>query len=279
MPSEGSSFAPPSISTRLPVIRRCMTSVRPPASASSRYLPRRPRPSIVASRTAASSSRGGVGRHQRASSTSSRSIRRPASSGSSWRQTVSTSGSSGIPPFYRTALEGSVGGGARVRLEVDVLEPLAREVRVHLRRRDVGVAEHLLHGTQVAAPRQQVGGEAVAQRVRAHAAGEAGRAGVALDDLVEALAAQRAAAEVDEELRLMTIADQLPATAAQVDADRRDRLAAERHDALLAALAAGSQEALVQIDVADLQADRLRSPQTAPVHRLEQGAVALDRGI
>src|SRR3954468_4476695 len=35
----------------------------------------------------------------------------------------------------------------RVRLEVDLLQLLAREVRVHLRRRDVGVAEHLLHGS------------------------------------------------------------------------------------------------------------------------------------
>ena len=40
---------------------------------------------------------------------------------------------------------------------------------------------------------------------------EAGRAGVTLDDLVEALAAQRPAAEVDEEPRLVTIADQLVA--------------------------------------------------------------------
>ena len=42
----------------------------------------------------------GTGRVQRSSSTSSRSIRRPSISGSSWRQTVSTSGSSGIRPFY-----------------------------------------------------------------------------------------------------------------------------------------------------------------------------------
>ena len=47
VPSEGSSFSSPSTRTRLPVIRRCMTRVRPPSSASSRYLPRRPRPSIV----------------------------------------------------------------------------------------------------------------------------------------------------------------------------------------------------------------------------------------
>ena len=64
---------------------------------------------------------------------------------------------------------------ARVRLEVDVLQPLAREVRVQLGGRHVGVAEHLLHRAQVAAAGEQVGRERVAQRVRAHAVGQARR--------------------------------------------------------------------------------------------------------
>src|SRR4051794_25896080 len=98
--------------------------------------------------------------------------------------------------------------------------------------------------------------EAVAQGVRAHLPGEAGGACVALNDLVEALAAQRAAAEVDEETRLVAFADQLWATAAQVGGDRRNRLATERHQPFLVALAAGAQEALVQVDVGQLQPDR-----------------------
>ena len=126
--------------------------------------------------TALSTSAAGTGRDQRSSSTSSRSIRRPSSSGSSWRQTVSTSGSSGIPLFYIDREPPvSRSRGARVGLEVDLLEPLAGEVRVHLGGRDVGVAEHLLHGAQVAAAGEQVGGEAVAQGVRAHPAAEARR--------------------------------------------------------------------------------------------------------
>src|SRR6188472_357652 len=266
-PSEGSSLLSPSTRTKLPVIRRCMTSVRAPSSASSRYFPRRPNPSIVAPSTAASSLAGDMGRHQRASRTSSPSIRCPVSSGSSWRQTVSTSGNSGTRQFYPIAVvflsvirkevrpHGPgwhlllAGGGARVGLEVRLLQALAREVGVELGGGDVGVAEHLLDGAQVAATREQVGGEAVAQGVWAHLACQAGIAGVALDDFVEALATQRAAAEVDEELRLVAVADQLRPAAAEVTGDRRDRLAAERHQPFLAALAAGAQEALVQIDV------------------------------
>src|SRR3954454_16186166 len=77
------------------------------------------------------------------------------------------------------------GSGARVRLEVDVLQAVAREVRVQLRRGDVGVAEHLLDRAQVAAAGEQVGRERVPKRVRAHPIREPGAGRVAPDDLVE----------------------------------------------------------------------------------------------
>ena len=82
----------------------------------------------------------------------------------------------------------------------------------------------------------------------------------ALRDLVEPLAGQRPAAEVDEQLRLVPVADQLRAAAAQVAGDRGDRLAAERHQPLLRALAAGAQDALAEVDISELQPDRLRGP-------------------
>src|SRR3712207_7789233 len=50
-----------------------------------------------------------------------------------------------------------------VRVEVHVLEAVGREVRVHLRRGDVGVPKHLLQRPQVAAAGEQVRGERVAQ--------------------------------------------------------------------------------------------------------------------
>src|SRR3954454_13655935 len=270
-----------------------MTSVRSSSRPMRMYLPRRPRRSIVLPLTAAPRSCGGTGRDQRGSSTSSCSIRRPPTSGSSCRTTVSTSGSSGMPEFYftaafvlctphreqRTNAAAISVAGAGVGAEVDLLEAVAREVRVHLRGGDVGVAEHLLDGAEVAAAGEQVGGEAVAQGMRAHLAGEAGVAGVALDDLVEPLAGQRAAAEVDEEPRLVAVADQLRAAAAQVAVDRGDRLPPQRHQPLLRALAASAQYPLAQIDVPQLEPDRLRGAQAARVHHLEQGAVAQRRRL
>ena len=124
--------------------------------------------------------RGASGRDQRGSRISTRASVRPSTSGASWRLIVSTSGSSGIAlqlmrdrdpahePLLRLAIAPAL--GPRVRVEVDVLQALGREVGVDLGGRQIGVAEHLLQRAQVAAPGEQVGGERVAQRVRAHPA-------------------------------------------------------------------------------------------------------------
>src|SRR5687767_557592 len=89
--------------------------------------------------------------------------------------------------------------GPRMRLEVDVLQALGGQVRIHLRGSDVGVPQHLLQRAQVAAAGEQMRRERVAERVWAHPLGEARRGGVTLDDLVEPLARQPAAAVVDEQ--------------------------------------------------------------------------------
>src|ERR1700759_4859278 len=120
------------------------------------------------------------------------------------------------------------------------------------------MAEHLLDRAKVAAAGEQVRREGVAQRVRAHLPVETHLLGVALDDLVEALAGQCAAAEVHEELALEALADKIGATCTQVALDRARRLSPKRDYSLLRALAVGADEAAAHVDVADLEADRLR---------------------
>src|SRR5881392_2116325 len=103
-----------------------------------------------------------------------------------------------------------------------------------------------------------MGGEGVAQRVRTHAPLEARTAGVTLDDLVDALAGQPAAAPVQEDPRLSARAEQDGAPALAVGAQSRDRLAPDRHEALLGALAPRPQQPLLEVDVADVQRCGLR---------------------
>ena len=58
---------------------------------------------------------------------------------------------------------------ARMVLRVQLLQPLARDVRVDRRRRDVGVAEQQLHDAQVGAVIEQMRRERMAQHVRRQA--------------------------------------------------------------------------------------------------------------
>src|SRR5262245_41812141 len=236
-----------SVSSMLPVIRRCITRWTSSSNDITRYLPRRPSRSMTRPFSASAMASGGAGSHQRGSSTRIRSRRRPSTAGASWRRIVSTSGSSGTAsgssrpsgsdPLSRGDSRGLTlhgpHGGARVGPEVDVLQALARQVGVELGGGHVRVAQHLLDGAEVAAAGEQVRREGVAQRVRAHLVREPGGDGVATDDLVQALPGEPAAAEVDEQVRLGGALYQPGAAALEVDAERLQRRLPDRHDALL----------------------------------------------
>src|SRR3954469_16430147 len=116
------------------------------------------------------------------------------------RSANGSGGGSGLVPQPARMASSASGlrGSARMRPKVHLFQALAREVRVQLSGRDVRVSEHLLNRTQVATARQEMRRKRVAQRVRAHAICEACGGRVAADDLVEALAGERLAAEVDE---------------------------------------------------------------------------------
>ena len=53
-----------------------------------------------------------------------------------------------------------------VKLPMHSFKPLLIDVRVHLRRRNIGVAEHFLNDPQIGAIAKQVGREAMPEKVR-----------------------------------------------------------------------------------------------------------------
>src|SRR4051794_12313314 len=155
----------------------------------------------------------------------------------------------------------AVGVGPRVRLEVDLLQAPAREMCVELCGGHVGVAEHLLHRAQVAAPREQVGCERVAQSVGTHAVCQTSRLGMAANDLVEPLARERPAAEVHEQVLLLGLSpDELGPAPLEIDANGGQGPLPHRHDALLGALSPRAQEAVLEVQVGHGEGDRLRGP-------------------
>ena len=94
--------------------------------------------------------------------------------------------------------------------------------------------------------------------------------------LVKALPRQAAAAVVQEELRGLEGAGAAQEGAAPlvVGAHGLDGLAPQRHDPLLVALADGADEADLEVDVLQAQAESLRGPQTGAVEGLQQRPVA-----
>src|SRR5205823_4406424 len=113
----------------------------------------------------------------------------------------------------------------------------------------------------------------MSQGVRAHPVREARAAGVPLDDLVETLSGEAAAAQVHEHPLLVAQADELRTSEAQIGLEALYGLRPDRDDPLLGSLAAGAQDSGVEIKLGELQGGRLRRAQAACVHRLEQRPV------
>ena len=71
---------------------------------------------------------------------------------------------------------------------------VAAHVRIDLRRRHAGVAEHGLHAAQIGSASQQVSRKRMPKLVRVNAAAQANAARIAADDFPETLACERAPA-------------------------------------------------------------------------------------
>src|SRR3954454_21071770 len=83
-----------------------------------------------------------------------------------------------------------------------------------------------------------------------------------------------ATAPCGDEQRILRTARELRSCVAEVTRDEQCRLFAERDDAILAALALSDVHALLlEIDVAEVEADRFGGAQPGRVHELDQCAV------
>src|SRR5438477_104949 len=157
--------------------------------------------------------------------------------------------------------------GARVSLVVDPSQSLRRDPRVHLGRRDRGVPEQLLHGTDVRAVVEHVGGARVPEDVRREAGAEADPVAVAADHGPRALTAEAPTPRVEEDRLGVTATgparrcQRVATRARQPRPEGHARGPTDGHDALLVTLAPGAQHAFVEGDVAERQAHELRDAQ------------------
>src|SRR5690349_82885 len=159
-------------------------------------------------------------------------------------------------------------------LEIEFAAASVADMRVELGRRQVGVAQHLLHAAQIGAALEQMRGERVSEQVRVHALGlEARFLGEALEHQKGTGSRESAALRVQEELGPVAPVE-VRATAREVPAESLGCGASERDDALLVSLSGGSNETPVEVHVGLAEPDRLADAQARPVEELGQGAVS-----
>jgi hypothetical protein len=162
--------------------------------------------------------------------------------------------------------------------KIRLSSPAVRDVGVQLGRAEIGVAEHLLHATEVGAALEEVRRERVPEQMRMDTLRiEARGSRQPPQDQERAGPGERPALRVQEELGAVAAVEERPA-AREVAAQCLGRLAADRHDPLLAALADDAHEPVVEVDAALLEADGLRDPEPGTVEQLDEGPVAEGSG-
>src|SRR5437879_4416823 len=125
------------------------------------------------------------------------------------------------------------------------LQPLAEHMGVDLRRRYIGVAEHLLDAAQIGAVIEEMAGEGVARPVRRDAPGvAAGEDREVLEELAAAPPREMAlrTARREEEARCLAFGEEFAAPRG-IGGEREARRLAERDETLLAPFALDDQEA------------------------------------
>src|SRR5665213_1193894 len=174
------------------------------------------------------------------------------------------------------ALDGLFLPRQRMRLGDQAFQPLALHMGIDLRRRDVGVAEHLLNAAQIRAAVDQVAGEGVAQHMRRQFRRiEPGGERQLLEQLPATPPRQMAggAARRKEPARSGPVFQKTVALI-EIVFERASRRLAERHEAFFRTLAAHDQKARIALCRGERQRDELRHAQPRAVEQLDQAEEA-----
>jgi hypothetical protein len=136
------------------------------------------------------------------------------------------------------------------------------------------MSEQFLNRPEIGASLEQVGRERVPEQVRVHTPRlESGALGEPAQDQEGAGPGEGAALRVEEELGTVAPVEERP-PAGEVPAERIGCRPADWDDALLPALARHAHEALVEVDAAFLERDRLGDADARAVEKLDEGPVA-----
>src|SRR5580658_400708 len=153
--------------------------------------------------------------------------------------------------------------GPRMGLGVRLPDVVGGDVRVDLRRSEVGMSKHRLDGAEVGAATKQVRGERVPQLVWRGQGIDARTGGVAPDDFPKTLARKPLAARRDEQRRLVSRRSVEKARTNARDVSRQviQSHFSDGHEAPLAPLTEDGHEPTLEIQPGDADGAELRYPE------------------
>ena len=164
-----------------------------------------------------------------------------------------------------------------MRRRVDLAQPVDRDERVDLRRRDRRVPEQLLDDAHVGPAVEQVGGERVPQHVGADPAGSPARPAACCRTVHAVWREIRPPRVLTKTAGPRGASAGRPRTSQASRARARER--ADGHQPLLGPLAAEQDAAVGEVEVVDVEPDGLGDARARPVEQLEQRAAAEQRRV
>ncbi len=145
---------------------------------------------------------------------------------------------------------------------VQILQSLARHMRIDLGRREITVTQQQLHNPKIGAPIEQVSRECMPQAVRRHFFADSGFFSVTLDDVPKRLPRHAIAATRREKVIRLALEQYLHARSIDKICEPALRLVAKWYQALAVAFTDNAQYALVKLtwDCVRLMSSETRKP-------------------
>ena len=149
------------------------------------------------------------------------------------------------------------------------------EVEVDFGSGNAFVPQHLLYGTQVGTILEQVRGKGVSQGVGAHTLRYATKLASIAHNVENHGATEATATAVEKKKVLLAGLDIEQCPHGKVVFNLGNGLLRDGHQPQLAALALDTNIFIAQIELRQAQTHQLRDPQSATIHHLDNGAIAL----
>lgn len=162
-----------------------------------------------------------------------------------------------------------------MKLCMDLAQVFAVHVQVDLGGGDGFVAEHFLHGAEVGAAFDEVGGKGMAEGVGTHVFVQAGEGGEVFDGGEDADAGEAAPLLVEKgEVFVAPLDGEMDAHFCEVMPEMKQSGFADGHEALFAAFSKDFHKALIGIDAREFEAGQLGDAEAGGIEDFEQGPCA-----